>query len=418
MQDKSFLELKVLVVDQDMGARQWAESVLSQLGVASVEHAESRAAALELLSPDRGTGCVSYVPDIIIAELQLPDGDSVEMLRALSELGASAAIILLSGVEPRLREAGEDLARARGLRILGSLAKPLTVSGLGDILSRHAFERTADVPTVALSFTQDELSRAIEGHELLIYYQPKISLGTGVVMGVEALIRWLHPEHGLLPPDAFVPTLVTAGLIEPLTHRVLEKALGQLRTWLDAGLTLQVSVNVPAACLDNLELPLLLDGLLKAHNVPASLLCLEITESGIVQSYANALDVLTRLRLKGVSVSIDDFGTGYATISRLAKLPFDELKLDRSLVTEVHLSDRMQTILSSTIALAKDLRIKVVAEGVETIAEWKILDDLGCDAVQGFYVAMPMPGEQMHGWMSTWVQQREKVISSTPLFEI
>lgn len=418
MQDKSFVGLNVLIVDHDASARQWAARVMAQLGVTSVKQAESRAAALDLLSPDKNTDTALYAPDIIIAELQLPDGDGVDMLRELSELGASAAIILATGVEPRLRDAGEDLARARGLRILGSLAKPLTVSGLGDILSRHAFERAAEAPKSALEFTGAELQRAIEGHELLIYYQPKISLGTGGVTGVEALVRWLHPDHGLLPPDSFVPALAEAGLIETLTHRVLDKALGQVRIWLDAGLTLQVSVNVPAACLDNLSLPQILDDLFKTHQAPASLLCLEVTESGLARSYANALDVLTRLRLQGVGVSIDDFGTGYATISRLAKLPFDELKLDRSLVTEVHQSERMQTILKSTIALAKDLRIKVVAEGVETIAEWTVLDDLECDAAQGFYVAMPMPADQMQGWVSTWAKQRDKVLSSRPLFEI
>ncbi|MDJ0683120.1 MAG: EAL domain-containing response regulator [Alphaproteobacteria bacterium] len=413
MQDQSYAGLRVLIVDHHPQARQWCLGLLGQLGVEEVEIAEDRAAAIEVLNTPGAQPL-----DLILAELHLPDGDGVDMLRELAEHGSRAAVILVTGVDPRIREAGEDLARARGLRVLGSLAKPLTVSGLGDLLSRHAFERPADTPSRRIAFSPDDLRRAVEGDELLIYFQPKVAVGTGAVSGVEALVRWLHPEYGILQPDTFIPAVADAGFIEPMTYVVLDKAMTQLNAWREDDLSLTISVNIPAECMDNLILPRLVEELIRVHRIPASALILEITESGISHDLANALDVLTRLRLNGVGVSIDDFGTGYATISRLAKLPFDELKLDRTLVTGAHETERLQTILRSTISLAQDLKIRTVAEGVETVTDWRMLETIGCDSAQGFYMAMPMPGDQVAGWMTHWAHHRTRVLSGAPILDV
>jgi diguanylate cyclase len=244
-----------------------------------------------------------------------------------------------------------------------------------------------------------ELRRAIEGRQLILHYQPKVDAHTGQMLGVEALVRWQHPTHGLIPPNDFIPLAERTGLIGPLTHYVLDAALRQCRDWRQAGHELAVAVNVSARRLLDLEFPDEVAGLLARWEVPARLLVVEITESTIMADPTRALEILGRLNAMGVQLSIDDFGTGYSSMAYLKSLPVHELKVDRSFVTHMTSDNRDAVIVRSTLDLGRNLGLRVVAEGVEDQTTLQELDVLGCDAIQGYYVSRPVPPDDLISWL-------------------
>jgi diguanylate cyclase (GGDEF)-like protein len=244
-----------------------------------------------------------------------------------------------------------------------------------------------------------ELRRAIENEQLVLHYQPIVDAQTNKVLGVEALVRWQHPERGLLPPGDFIPLAERTGLITPLTHYVLKVALQQCRQWCQAGHELAVAVNVSARRLLDLSFPDEVAGLLAIWQVPARLLVVEITESTIMADPAHALEVLGRLDRMGVQVAIDDFGTGYSSMAHLKSLPVHELKVDRSFVMHMTSSASDAVIVQTTIDLGRNLGLRVVAEGVEDAATWQELEALGCNAIQGYYVSRPIPAEDLTSWL-------------------
>jgi diguanylate cyclase (GGDEF)-like protein len=246
-----------------------------------------------------------------------------------------------------------------------------------------------------------ELRGAIEREELVLHYQPKAALGSGEVTHVEALVRWQRPEHGLVPPNEFIPLAEHTGLIKQLSTYVLDAALRQLRGWLDSGIDLCVAVNLSARNLLEADLPDQIAELLLARRVPAERLILEITESTIMADPARALNVLTRLSEMGIRLSIDDFGVGYSSLSYLKRLPVDEIKIDRSFVAQMDADEDDAFIVRSTIDLGRNLGLNVVAEGVETEAVWDELGELGCDYAQGWFLGRPMPAAELAEWLLT-----------------
>ncbi len=244
-----------------------------------------------------------------------------------------------------------------------------------------------------------ELRRAIEREELVLHYQPKVDTGSGQLLGVEALVRWQHPMHGMLPPAEFIPLAERTGLITPLTHYVLDMALRQCRTWRQAGHELAVAVNVSARRLLDLTFPDEVAALLATWEVPARLLVVEITESTIMTDPVHAMEILGRLHGMGVQLAIDDFGTGYSSMAYLKNLPVDELKIDRSFVSHMTSSNPDAVIVRSTVDLGRNLGLRVVAEGVEDLTTWNELKMLGCDAIQGYYVSRPVPPDELISWL-------------------
>jgi diguanylate cyclase (GGDEF)-like protein len=244
-----------------------------------------------------------------------------------------------------------------------------------------------------------ELRRALEQRQLLLHYQPKVDAHTGRVLGVEALVRWQHPSHGLVPPNEFIPLTERTGLIVPLTHYVLDEALRQCRRWRAAGHELSVAVNVSARRLLDLHFPDEVGELLEHHQVPASLLVVELTESTIMADPVHALEILSKLNAMGVQLSIDDFGTGYSSMAYLKSLPVHELKVDRSFVSQMLQSSSDAVIVHSTIDLGRNLGLRVVAEGVENSLTLQHLGLLGCHAVQGYHISRPIPANQLISWL-------------------
>ena len=244
-----------------------------------------------------------------------------------------------------------------------------------------------------------DLRRAISAGELELHYQPKVSLPSGRVVGCEALVRWRHPHKGFIPPGDFIAHAERTGLIRLVTAWVLETALRQQREWQDAGLVLDVAVNVSATDLANEEFADAVIALLARTGADATRVVLEVTESGAMKDLARTVRLMEELRVLGVRFSIDDFGTGYSSLAHLRRLPVDEIKIDRSFVRELETRKTDDVIVRSTISLGHALDLKVVAEGVEVAASWDALERLGCDLVQGYFVAKPMPGADFTAWV-------------------
>jgi diguanylate cyclase (GGDEF)-like protein len=245
-----------------------------------------------------------------------------------------------------------------------------------------------------------QVRAALECGEFVLYYQPKVDLRSRRIVGVEALVRWLHPEHGLLAPARFIPLIEQTALVAPLTLHVIDRALTQMVAWRRRGIDLEMSVNLSARNLLDPELPGQVTALLRQHAIPADRLTVEVTESAAVVDRGRAVAGLEALRASGVGVSIDDFGTGNASIEYLATLPASEIKIDRSFITDILEDERAEAIVRSTIDLARNLELSVVAEGIETQAVMEHLAALGCQIGQGYAISQPLPAEELTAQLS------------------
>jgi diguanylate cyclase (GGDEF)-like protein/PAS domain S-box-containing protein len=247
-----------------------------------------------------------------------------------------------------------------------------------------------------------ELHRALTQRELVLYYQPKVNLATGRVDSVEALARWNHPRLGLVPPDDFIPLAEQTGLIKPLTLHVIEAALEQCRRWRDSGLSLPIAVNLSTRTLRDLDFPAHVQRLLTKWELAGSFLQFEITESAMIADPARCKTVLDKLAGFGVRLSVDDFGTGYSSLAYLKRLPVHEIKIDRSFVMHMDVDENDATIVRSTIDLAKNLGLDVVAEGVESERIWEQLKAFECTIAQGYHLTRPVPAHEFGEWLAAY----------------
>lgn len=242
---------------------------------------------------------------------------------------------------------------------------------------------------------ENHLRQALLKHEFLLHYQPQIDTATGSVVGVEALIRWQHPQRGLIPPFKFIPIAEDSGLISPIGAWVLSESLRQLREWKDAGIEdLRMAVNLSANQLRDVSLPVRIERLLQQHGLRGEELELEITESVAMDDPAHCKGLMQQLHDLGVELAIDDFGTGYSSLAYLKQLPLDRLKLDRSFVTDIEHDPNDAAICTATISLAHSLNLAVVAEGVETETQLEYLKQLRCNLVQGYLFSRPLPADE------------------------
>jgi len=263
-----------------------------------------------------------------------------------------------------------------------------------------------------------ELRHAVENNELRLFLQPKIDLQHGRVIGAEALVRWQHPTRGLVPPMQFIPFAEQTGFIRMLSAWVLSNAARFSRQALDAGLNLRLSVNLSTRDLMDQELPAKIEALITPLQVPAESLCLEITESAIMDDPERALSTLEHLHAMGFKLSIDDFGTGYSSLAYLKRLPVDELKIDKSFVMAMERDLDDARIVRSTIELAHNLGLTVVAEGLETAKAWAMLARLGCDEGQGYFICKPMPQEQFIAWALGWQPPESSVTAESVIAKL
>lgn len=239
--------------------------------------------------------------------------------------------------------------------------------------------------------------------ELQVYYQPKVALADGHGVGLEALARWQHPQRGLLTPNHFIPLAEDMGLLEPLTDHVLAESAADCAAWAAAGHDLTVAVNLPVTVLTREHLVEKLQHDVDSHHLAPACLTLEITETAAVQNLALTMATLGRLRLRGFNLSLDDFGTGFSNLGLLHRMPFNELKIDKSLVIDANDNRESQAIVEALASLAQQLDMSTVAGGVEDLALWDWLYSLGVEQIQGYGIARPMPAEEVLDWLAAYV---------------
>jgi diguanylate cyclase (GGDEF)-like protein len=244
-----------------------------------------------------------------------------------------------------------------------------------------------------------ELKRAMDRRELVVYYQPKADLRTGAVVGTEALVRWIHPTRGVVPPDEFIPLAQHTGLIMPMTMYVLDEAIRQCAAWQRQGVSLPVAVNLAPRTLINSRLAADVTELLQLYQLPSNMLGLEITETTIMLDPFRALATLRQLNEMEIRLAIDDFGTGYSSLAYLKRLPVNEVKIDKTFISNMAKDPNDTAIVRSTIDLARNLGLDVVAEGVETDEVRGQLLALGCDIMQGYLLSRPLPADELLRWL-------------------
>jgi EAL domain-containing protein (putative c-di-GMP-specific phosphodiesterase class I) len=328
-------------------------------------------------------------PALVLADLRMPSVDGVELIRKLGQEKCTAKVAVLSGADARTRAAAQRLGREYGLEMLDGLSKPLDIDQL------RAFLRASY--GLLRGPTPQELLQALDERQLEVWYQPLVSLAGSHpprITGAEALLRWRHPKRGVLTASRFIDLIDQEGLMEPLSSWVLAEAIGQLACWEKHGIHISASVNIPSSLLDNPRFPDHLVEALSHANTPAERLILEITERAAIADGPTAMEVLTRLRLKGVSLSIDDFGTGYSSVADLYRMPFSQLKIDASFVRDMPESAEAKTIVRTLIGMAHELGLEVCAEGVETADICNQLIEMHCDKAQGFMFGAAQPAAE------------------------
>ncbi len=369
------------------------------------------------------------VGDRLLQQIAMRLRDPLRPVDTIARLGGDEFAILLPGVSM-------PEARAMAAGLIGRLEDPFRIDGLGlqvdasvgiamypdhgseaavliqrgDVAMYVAkkvrntvavYDPEQDFHSVRHLTLKGELRQAIDRDELVLYYQPKISSATGRADGAEALMRWRHPRHGLVPPGEFIPLAEHTGLIKPMTQWALDAAMRQCAAWRKLGLDLPISVNCSARNLLEEDLPGTIEQALRRHGLDPRSLILEITETAIIEDPQGALEVLTLLAGLGVRISIDDFGTGYSSMEYLTRLPASELKIDRSFVMGILREENNAIIVRSIIDLAHNLGLRAVAEGVDSEEAWQVVRSLGCDASQGFHFARPIDAAEFVTWART-----------------
>jgi EAL domain-containing protein (putative c-di-GMP-specific phosphodiesterase class I) len=335
-------------------------------------------------------------PSLILLDLQMPGMDGIEALRYLARQNVTAGILVASGMDQRVLASARQLGESLGLRMLGTLQKPAMLEDIETLLAKHL------EPGARISV--EDLRQAIDEHELLVHYQPKVvrSANDWHVRSAEALVRWRHPRLGLLYPGEFLPLAEKSGLIVDVTDFVLTDAIRQIGHWRQRGLDLAAAVNLSPRLVQDLEFPERLSRIFREFEVTPDQLTLEVTEAASLDDPELVMDIFTRLRVKGVGLSLDDFGTGTSSLTQLYKMPFSEVKIDGSLICDVTSTKAAATVVRAIIELAHNLSLSVCAEGVEKSPVFEFLDQSGCDALQGDFVAPSMPAAEIEAFINVW----------------
>jgi len=386
---------KIAVIDDNIDVCELVCSAAQAMGF-ECSSATNADTFLQMLTPDT---------DLILLDLVMPDMDGVELLRLLAQQKCQAGIILISGTGKRIIESAGQLAQALGLTIVGNLQKPFRLAEL-----EKALDQRTDVEEVATArqdsrvvIRKEEIRGAILRDEFVLHYQPQIDIVTGRVFGLEALVRWQHPERGLVFPDSFIGRMEKLGLIDELGWIVVNRGMSEVGQFAGGdGEVPMLSLNESVYSLHDLKFPDILISLAEEHGISPAKITIEITESGLIKELANTLDILTRLRMKGFKLSIDDFGTGYAMMQQLKLIPATELKIDRSFILDMHKNERDRVIVQKTIEMGHELGMHIIAEGVETKEQLDFLHLKACDSAQGYFFSRPLPANEMIAWLKEY----------------
>lgn len=384
--------LRALIIDDDVFVGRTVAGQLRSAGLDDVVVVADGHEAVCLLNENRPFS-------LIISDLSMPKFDGVQIMRLIAARQTQAAVLFMSGAGGKLLASVEDLARSRGLHVVGAWPKPLRMDDLRRVVAELGSGRGGiAAKAVAAAATPSELRAALKNEEIQVYVQPQLDARSGALHGVEALARWNSPVHGWVSPAYFIELADLNDLIDELTESMLTNSLAACGAWQRGGLRTRISVNAPISSMCNLVLPDTIVALAARRGLETDQLTLEITESGMMRDPVRALDVLTRLRLRGADLAIDDFGCGYSSLQQLKRMPFNELKIDCSFVMSMLKDSEARSIVKSSLELCRELGLRSVAEGVESAAHWDALAKMGCDVVQGFYIARPFPASKLPAW--------------------
>jgi len=389
-------EMHFLVAEDHDFQRKTLVRMLTSMGAKHVSEAADGKAALEIFTD------LAQPIDIIISDLDMPGMDGMAFMRHLGELGVPVSVILSSALDSALISSVETMTKAYGITLLGAIEKPITPQKLEFMVRKYVAPQRKAAKAAAAVFPLEEIRDGLNKGQFEPFFQPKVNIIDGHVSGCEALARWRHPVKGVIAPYAFITEMENNGLIDQLTWKMLEKAAQRCREWMGRGLDATVSVNLSLKSLSDSGLADHVTELVAAQKLSPKNMVLEITESAAMTDLGKALENLTRLRMKGFGLSIDDYGTGYSSMQQLSRIPFTELKIDQGFVLSAIENSASKVILSSSLEMAKKLKLKSVAEGVETQAHWNLLKSLGCDIAQGYFVAKPMDAKAFEDWILEW----------------
>jgi len=405
-----FADIKILLVDDDTFILKLLTKMLMNQGFKLITACDNGADALEKIdSPETR-------PDLILLDLNMPNMDGIEFVRYLVERHYQGSLVLVSGEDERMLKTAEKLVHAHQIPMLGYLHKPVTPDKLVEIIKKWTpSTEKSNVSSAKKIYDADALQKAITHKELVNYYQPKVAVKTGEVIGVETLVRWQHPTDGLIFPDQFISTAEKHGLINDLTALVLSQALAQARIWHEHGFLIRVAINVSMDNLTSLNFQDLVVNLAIENGLSPQNIVLEVTESQLMSPDTRVpLEVLTRLRLKRFHLSIDDFGTGHSSMAQLRDIPFDELKIDQGFVHHAWADETLRAIYDASLSMAKQLGMDVVAEGVSDEQDWNFLRQTGCDYAQGNFISKPLLAENFIEWMTVWGNRVRQGFSVDP----
>lgn len=352
-------------------------------------------------TPEKLPELLRSQPDVICLDLQMPGRDGVASLRYLADEKCQARVLLVTGMDERTIAAAEQYGLRRGLQMLGTIQKPFDPDQL--------LERLSTAQAALRPLTPADLAEAVERDELQVYYQPTVRRfadGSWDVAGVEALLRWHHPIRGLLGPGSFLAMGEQHGFSRVITDFVIQRGIEQLKGWRAGRLDIGLRINITASLIADIDFPDRLEAVLSEYSVDSDALTLEVTETGMLDQTPETYDILTRLRIKNVNLAIDDFGIGYSSLTQLFRMPFNEMKIDKSLVTKIAESREAHIMVDALVSLAHKLGLTVCAEGVESRETLELLDELHCDGAQGYFISVPVEAPDVPALVRNWAFQR------------
>jgi len=351
-----------------------------------------------LADPDKFSSTVmEFSPTVILLDLQMPGKDGIELLRELASLDRNPKVLIASGLDSRVLTTAQELGTSMGVEVAGAFCKPIALDELEVLLVR--------LKSQTKLITVNHLRQAIEQGQLVVHYLPTATLkspGRWIVEGAEALVRWEHPEYGLLYPKDFIGLAEESGLIVEVTDFVFRAAMEQARVWFAKGIYMELGVNLSAQFLGDLGFPDRLLTLIRENNLDPSMLTLELTETAAMNDPAVALDILARLRVKNINVCLDDFGTGASSLTHLYRMPFSEVKLDNQFTNDMRLRADARALVEGLIYLAHKLKMRACAEGVEDEGTLEMLEAMNCDKVQGHLIGAAVRAKDLEAIVERW----------------
>jgi EAL domain-containing protein (putative c-di-GMP-specific phosphodiesterase class I)/ActR/RegA family two-component response regulator len=376
----------ILVAEDDDFQRSIIVDLLKNLGVSSIIEASNGQEALtHLHDNDRKI-------NLVLSDLKMPEMDGMEFLRCLGQEHSDVEIVILSSLDKKLLATIDRISDIYNLNLLATIEKPIGLKQLKNILDKSGHQQVKKVVRQSNTpeFTLDEILEGIRLKQFAPYLQPKVDLKTGMIIGAEALARWIHPKHGVIPPYAFISKLEESKKIDDLTFLMLKECASMYAMFVEKDQNIHIAVNLSLVSLSDPKIAQRITSTIIENGGDPKHFTLEITESTAMTDAPVALENLARLSMNDFTLSVDDYGTGYSNLQQLTRIDFGELKIDRSLVHGFAKSEAMQIIVASNIEMAHKLKIKCVAEGIETAEDWEQLRKMGCDIGQGYFIEKPM----------------------------